>query len=515
MIYSHNLSNIFESVALDHFSATAIEYENLCITYNELLSLSNRVASILINLKCVKGDLIAICNTKKSLCFALMIASFRLGISYVNIDSESALLRNKLIIEKSNPKYIFYDDLLIENNLNSLKEIVKINFIYLNYENLPYPSEYDLDIIDQMKYAIDGDTIAYIMFTSGSTGVPKGVAVTHQNLIHFINWGINRFNIRNGSRLTNLNPMFFDNSVFDFYVSLFSGATLVPINKLLLNNPYELIEYISIMKCTVWFSVPSLLIYLTTIKVISLEKLSHIKFFIFGGEGYPKIELIKLYNIFSENSTLINVYGPTECTCICSAYEINNNDFIDLNGFPPLGRLNENFDYKILNNDNLDDSFGELCLIGPNIASGYFNDTELTYKSFMHLTESNRFMKKMYKTGDIVKIEKDILYFIGRKDNQIKHMGYRIELEEIENNILLVTNVRQAKVIYHKTNNTFGKIIAFISLVAQIDDASITIDNELKNLLPSFMLPHKIIVLDDLPINQNGKIDRNVLINYL
>src|SRR5204863_4296552 len=137
--------------------------------------------------------------------------------------------------------------------------------------------------------------IAYIMFTSGSTGVPKGVAVTHQNVLHFIAWAIRRFGIGSSDNFANLSPMYSDNSVFDFYVALFSGASLTPLHRKLLSAPAALIAHVAQMGCTIWFSVPSLLIYVATMKALTATSLPAIRHIVFGGEGYPKVELIKLY----------------------------------------------------------------------------------------------------------------------------------------------------------------------------------------------------------------------------
>jgi D-alanine--poly(phosphoribitol) ligase subunit 1 len=230
---------------------------------------------------------------------------------------------------------------------------------------------------------------------------------------------------------------------------------------------------------------------------------------IFGGEGYPKVELKKLFDLFSKQTTLVNVYGPTECTCICSAYTLQLDDFNELDGFPTLGKLNPNFDYLILDDKGEDSEIGELCLIGPNVASGYFNDIERSAESFYTLTDSRRFMKKMYRTGDIVKRIDEELYFIGRKDNQIKHMGYRIELEEIEHALIKLPQINQAAVIYLRGNVAYGKLIGFVASTEDLDEKNLLI--ELAKSLPAYMIPSRILIKHELPKNSNGKVDRQLL----
>ena len=244
-------------------------------------------------------------------------------------------------------------------------------------------------------------------------------------------------------------------------------------------------------------------------KAMQPDVLNKIRSISFGGEGYPKIELKKLYDLFSKQSHIINVYGPTECTCICSSYELSDKDFDNLNGLPPLGTLNQNFDFCIENEFGKESSEGELILIGPNVSSGYFNDIERTNKSFITFTDSKHYQKRAYRTGDLVRIDKDIFYFIGRKDNQIKHMGYRIELEEIENAIMQLTNVKQTAVVYLRQNIAYGKIFAFIAYDGNKTDKDLLQD--LKQFLPSYMIPFRLYIMDQLPKNANGKIDRQYL----
>jgi D-alanine--poly(phosphoribitol) ligase subunit 1 len=205
----------------------------------------------------------------------------------------------------------------------------------------------------------------------------------------------------------------------------------------------------------------------------------------------------------------VNVYGPTECTCICSAYELSDADFEDLGGLPALGRLNPNFDWRIADDDGTDADEGELLLIGPNVAAGYFNDPERTANSFFTLSEPERFGKRGYRTGDLVRLQAGDLHFVGRKDNQIKHMGYRIELEEIEHALVKLPQVDQAAVIYQRSHASYGKLVAFVACTTEIDERAIL--QELSALLPDYMVPSKLVVLPKLPFNPNGKVDRQGL----
>ena len=507
---SHNLAQLLAQVLTTFSKSPAIRYSEGDLTFGELGDWIDSLASLLILKGLKRGDVIGIANTKHPLSFALMLAAIRIGVVYVNIDVASPPERTSRILGVCEPMFLFYDDSVYELDMMKLAENSACQAIFLHESLLHLVSEEDRQLQREYSGLVDGETIAYIMFTSGSTGIPKGVAVTHQNLIHFISWGRDRFGITEKDNFANLSPMYFDNSVFDLFVALFSGASISPIKRDLLTRPYDLVKYVEERGCTVWFSVPSALMYLMTMKAFAPGVLPALRTIIFGGEGYPKVELKKLYDRFSQHAMLVNVYGPTECTCICSSHTLGVQDFQDLDGLPTLGRLNPNFDYRILDENDQDASEGELCLIGPNVAAGYFRDLARTNTSFHTLTDANRFMKRMYRTGDIVKETDGMLNFIGRKDNQIKHMGHRVELEEIENALVSLNQVDQAAVLYHRGQAAFGKLVAFVACNSEADAK--TLLQALGNLVPEYMIPAKLLVMQELPKNANGKVDRQLLL---
>lgn len=507
--YYYNLGTLFDDILVAHAVRPAFHYTGKDYCYEELGQWVDSLSALLLTRGLKQGDVIAIGHNKQPLSYALMLAAIRLGIAYVNVDIASPTARTARVLQVSGACLLFFDDLTYQDAMTELAASHGCPLLLLDAVALPAVSDIERAELHRFSRLVDGASIAYIMFTSGSTGVPKGVAVTHQNVLHFIAWGQERFGVSEEDNFANLSPMYFDNSVFDFFVGLFSGASLTPVPRELLTKPYELVPYIGRMGCTIWFSVPSLLIYLIAMKAMTSLALPALRAIVFGGEGYPKIELKKLFDLFSGQATLVNVYGPTECTCICSGHTLRAEDFRDLEGLPTLGFLNPNFDYRILDEEERDSASGELCLIGPNVAAGYFNDPERTAAAFFTISDSNRFMKRMYRTGDLVREEGGRLYFIGRKDNQIKHMGYRIELEEIEHALVKLPQVDQAAVVYHRVSSAYGKLVAYVACREHEADKEWL--SCLEKLLPEYMIPSRIIVLPDLPKNPNGKVDRERL----
>lgn len=508
MNYIYNLGLKFKEVASKYKDKLAIKFcDGKNITFLELDKLSDKIANLLVKKKIQKNQVIAIQNDKTAFGYAVMLACLKLGIIYTNFDSTNPKERLSKIFETAKPAIVISDTKLAEHILELCEER-KIS--YFDYSTFDAKAEFD-GISNTLKFEqianVAGSNPAYIMFTSGSTGIPKGVLIKQESILNFINWGKETYNITTDDVLTNVNPIYFDNSVFDFYCSIFNGATLAAFQKDIIAQPKKMLELIDEMKCTFWFSVPSFLIYLTNLKLLNKAVFKTIRTFSFGGEGYPKEVLKKLYDLYSDRAEFFNVYGPTEGTCICSAYRISDEDFSDMYGLTTLGHIAPNFDYLILDENKQKSKLGELCLIGPQLAIGYYNDKERTEKSFVNNPLMTDFEQKMYKTGDLIEEKEDgKLYFVGRVDNQIKHMGYRIELEEIESNLIKLSYIKQCAVIHGKTNNGFSRLVAYIATEEEIDQK--TLRNELRKYLPEYMVPNIFEPMKELPKNQNGKIDR-------
>lgn len=510
--YTYNLGQLFSVVSSKNNDAIAVKsVTNEILNYRELDQLSNKISHYLSNKGFKKGDVIAILNNKTFVSYALMLASLKLGIVYTNLDPKSPIERFKRMLSICKPTCIFYDE---KDNHEVINELVNDFLNIIDYNSNQFKMELnDLPdtLIDSNKL-VTSDNPAYIMFTSGSTGFPKGVLVSHSSLINFINWSRVTYNIKPDDVLTNLNPMHFDNSVFDFYASLFNGASILPITEELTINPRKLLDKLNELKPTIWFSVPSMLVYVLNMRALKDVDLPSLRIVTFGGEGFPKNKLRELWEKWKNRVIFINVYGPTEGTCICSSYEVSGNDLLN-DELLPLGPIAPNFTAVVLDDKNniiTDNGIGELCIGGPNLALGYYNNPIKTAEVFIDHPNVHSHAEKIYRTGDLVSYEKNMNLFMfkGRKDNQIKRMGYRIELEEIENALNSINTIQESAVIYIDNHNYKSKIIACLQ---SIENDVNKINSEISKHLPHYMIPDKIDFYEHLPKNQNGKIDRLAL----
>jgi D-alanine--poly(phosphoribitol) ligase subunit 1 len=444
-----------------------------------------------------KGDVAAIFHEKTPSAFAAMIACLKLGVIYTNLDIETPAPRLKRILAQCQPRRI-----LVERPGKLPLDEMEVLVLPKGLGEESAPGEVP-------KLEVEEDDPAYIMFTSGSTGFPKGAVMSHGNVLRFIHWVAQEYQFATGERCTNLNPMYFDNSVFDFYGGLFNGATLVPFSREYLDHGRGLLKCVNEKKCTIWFSVPSLLVYLLITKAFSGEVLSSLRKIIFGGEPFPIARLRQLRNFINDDVALYNVYGPTECTCICSSHLIRECDLLQEKDCLPLGRLSDLFEGEIFL-DGAPADEGELYLRGSNVGLGYYRDPERTQQAFVRNPLFDRPEMIHYKTGDLVSRGDDgELYFKGRVDHQIKHLGYRIELEEIEFHISSLPNVKEVLCLYRKLGDGLGEIVAVIHGDSSLREESIF--EQLRCLLPKYMMPKTIHFTSSIPRNANGKRDRLAL----
>mgnify|MGYP000427832783 CR=1 FL=1 len=468
------------------------------ITYQEYRSKSLAIAYKIVELN--KGEMkkpvVVYLEKGKEVLVSFMGVAYS-GCFYSPIDTEMPQSRVDKILEVLKPEIV-----ITTNKLKTNFE--KFNFYgsYIIYEETICSEEDETAVKPYTEKIIDTDLL-YVLFTSGSTGVPKGVSICHRSVIDYTDWVTETFNITQKDTFGNQAPFYFDNSILDIYSCMKMGATLNIIPKKLFFQPVPLLEYIKYNKINTIFWVPSALIVVSKLKAFRNVDLSDtLKRVLFCGEVMPNKQL-NIWRKFLPNVTYANLYGPTEITDACTYYIVDR-EFSDDEPLP-IGIPMSNTDILVLNDEDklvTDDEVGELCVRGTSLAMGYYNNPEKTRSAFVQNPLNKAVPEIIYRTGDLVRYNeyREIIY-ISRKDFQIKHLGHRIELGEIETAISSLEEVTLNCCLYDEKNQ---RIVLFVD--AQVDRDYIK--ERIEKLVPEYMIPGKVIYLENMPINANGKIDR-------
>ena len=349
---------------------------------------------------------------------------------------------------------------------------------------------------------------AYLFYSSGSTGEPKGIAVSHRNLIDFTEWYTEEFGSSEEDICGNQPPFFFDASGRDLFPCMKTGGTIHILPQKLFMFPMDLVRYLEENHINTLNWATSAFNMLANSGALSRLAPASVRRVVLGGEAL----MAKQLNIWKgavPEAEYINVYGPTETTVDCCFYRVDR-DFRDEEPIP-IGRACRNMELLVLKNS--DGSWepagpgesGELFVRGSGVSNGYFGDPAKSEASFIQNPLNDKYFDRVYRTGDVVRLGDDgLLYFLARSDNQIKHMGYRIELGEIETALASMEGVDEAA-CFHRASD--DRIICFYS--GNADKKKMAVD--IRSLLPRYMHPNIYEKLDVLPKNTNGKIDRTLL----
>lgn len=361
-------------------------------------------------------------------------------------------------------------------------------------------------VLDKIRaQALDTDPL-YANFTSGSTGTPKGVAVCHRSVIDFIEHFTELFSITGEDVIGNQAPFDFDVSVKDIYSAMKTGARLEIVPKALFSQPAKLLDHLCDRKITTMIWAVSALCLVTTFHGLDYKVPEAVNKVLFSGEAMP-MKHLKQWMKHLPEARFINLYGPTEITCNCTWHEVERGrEYPD--GLP-IGRSFPNERVFLLDEDDHlvtePGVHGEICVCGTALALGYYNNPAQTESRFVQNPLATAYPQRMYRTGDLGWYnEQGELFFAGRKDFQIKYMGHRIELEEIERALSGVEGVERACCVFDEKK---GRLTAYY--VGEMEGKDIR--HALSATLPVFMLPGTYVKLPEMPLNKNGKIDRKSL----
>ena len=376
----------------------------------------------------------------------------------------------------------------------------------LVYEEL-MKQEPDDDCVSAAAARILSTDVLYVLFTSGSTGVPKGVVTSHQALYSYVTTCYCQvYGLTGTDVLLNQVPLYFVMAVIDIFGPVLTGATTHMVPSVFFSFPAMLVKYIEEHKVTLIDWVPSILQSIVTMDAFEVGDVSSIRTIIFGGEEMP-VNVIRAWSEHIPGLLFINGYGSTECTDGCMSYVFSG--VYDSGDRLPIGKPNPNMEILLLDeNDQLvtkPGEAGEICARGPSLSYGYYNDPDRTAEVFVQNPLNSSYEDKIYRTGDLGTFDENGDYhYIGRKDFQIKYLGYRIELGEIEAVISTVPGVEENACLYDAQSKN---IVLFYT--GTIDSKELS--GILTKKLPIYMLPRRRVHLEQMPHNLHGKINRAVL----
>lgn len=469
------------------------------VTYREAVNYSESIGTFLgRKLACVNEPIaVFIDRNAVSICAFLGIVQSR--NFYVPIDASQPLERVKTIFGQMKPVA------LITVHGNCPKDFEPgENLRVYEFDDM-IGCEPDREMLSALRVqAMDTDPL-YAICTSGSTGVPKGVLISHRNVLDFIPVFTKTFGFTSEDVFGNQAPYDFDVSVKDIYSVLYLGASAFIIPRVCFSMPKKLVDALQVHKVTVIVWAVSALCIAAGFNVFKHQVPEYLKKILFSGETMP-VKMLNVWRKYLPDAMYVNLYGPTEITCNCTYYIVDRE--FDVTEKLPLGIPFENEKVLYLNEENRPirpGETGEICVCGTCVGLGYYRNPEKTAEAFVRNPLNDRYPERMYRTGDLAVLNENGEYvFTARKDFQIKHMGHRIELEEIEIHLNAIPEIGRACCAFDEMRN---KIVAFYT--GDTDSRSIAL--ALGKKLPKYMCPNIYTQLENMPITKNGKIDRQLL----
>lgn len=482
-LFLKNVNSIPDSVFVvdNNRECTYFDMYKKAVNASRLIELSNDAVICILMEKSIEA-------------IAMMLGAALAGKTYVFINPTAPADRIKKMMEIAGTDFLFTDEYFVD----VLSEaFIPEKIVTVKKESL------EKDDLERSKDSCcKHNDLLYGMFTSGTTGIPKLVVASSEAVFDFIEDFVNEIGFTQESIIGNQAPFDFDVSVKDIYSTIYTGGKLVIIDRKLFSRPEELLDYINEKKINTLIWAVTALCMASATKDFDKRVSKEIKKVCFSGEVMP-MKYLRLWKNAIPNCSFYNVYGPTEVICNCTWHKVDESDFC-MESIPIGKPFRKRRIYLIDNNGHLVDEEGvegEIC-VGGGLASGYYKNVEETHKRFVDYKISNEYHDYIYHTGDIGYYKNGVLFFVGRNDFQIKRMGHRIELGEIENRVVGIDGVKLACCIY---NAETQKLCLFYTGHTE----STQIRRELRNTIPAYMLPNRIVQLEEMPINKNGKIDRS------
>lgn len=514
----YSLPMLLDETARRFPQRVAVSCGQASLTYELLARRSNSLASVLQAWGVRRGDRVGIYMRKSIETVIALYGIMQAGAAYVPIDPFAPVDRMLAIIRDCGICHLVADNWAYQHipallaAQTSLQGVVGIappadlDLLTITWEEVfqAFPS-------DPGEISLTEQDLAYILYTSGSTGIPKGIMHTHGSALSFVDWATETYALHEQDRVSSHAPFHFDLSIFDLFATAKVGAHLILIPENITKFPASLSRLIESEGLTIWYSVPFALIQLLLHGALQTKHISSLRWILFAGEVLPKKYLRPLMAITS-HARYSNLYGPTE-TNVCLYYHVPADE--DEEGSLSIGRACEQAELLVVDEAGCQvhaGTEGELLVCSPTTMRGYWNQPEMTQKAFFCPPPSHSSLNCFYRTGDMVKQCPDGNYeFLGRKDRQIKMRGYRIELDEIEAALLLHEQISEAAVYAVVEPHGVSKIEAAVIPLerARLDPSLVT--QFLLQKLPSYAVPGRIISVQDFPRTSTGKIDRQAI----
>lgn len=484
-------------------TATAVIDGLVRYSFAEIAELARRCAWLIGQLTESRNRPVAVYLPKSVWTVVADLGILYSGNIYANLDTKTPATRQKRILDNVDPVIVITDSPLRNAVIALGVETSRILCVDEVAHTQSVPADYSPS---GYRSCIDTDPMCLIN-TSGSTGVPKSVVMHHRSVIDFIDWVTSRFAFDENTIIGSLSPFYFDIYTLELYVAMARGCTLVIIPESLAAFPVKLVEFLALHHVTFIFWVPTIMVNMANMDVLYTADLSRLSMVFFAGEVFPTRHL-NHWRKQLPACQFVNLYGPIEITVDCT-YFVVDREMRDDEPLP-IGFPCRNTDVLVLNEDNQPCAVnepGELCIRGTSLALGYWNNPEQTSRAFVQNPLNSHYPELIYRTGDIVlRNENGELMFRGRRDFQIKHLGYRIELAEIELACSSIASIRNVCVLYDAEKK---EIALFYEAPPEVTPAAIR--GQVMMTLPKYMIPTAFHRLDEMPRNPNGKIDRLAL----
>jgi len=515
-----SLQEILTKTAKQYPDKQAVIAGSASITYQELEAVSHQLAYVLNREGVEKGDLVGICLPKSIEAIAAIFGILKAGAVYVPLNPSAPQKWLESAIANCQMKAL----IVTEQKCKCLDISQIKTLIFVDESEAPESAKSATKLTWQQvcqapsaEIAADRtlDDLAYILYTSGSTGDPKGVAIHQGAALNFINWSCECFQVSATDRVANHAPLHFDLSVFDIFTTIKAGGTVIVVPDGLSIFPQELAKFISQQQITIWYSVPSVLIQLVIQGHLSNYNYFHLRHILFAGDVFPLKHLRKLTELIP-TARYHNLYGPTE-TNVCTYYPVSK--IPDQGESLPIGKACADNRVYALNEQGEIAKAGEMAELyvqGPSVMKGYWGQPEKTKSVLVSVPASwGGSQERAYKTGDFVKQDSEGNYiFIGRRDRTVKSRGYRIDLEAIEAIFYRHPQVKEVAAIAIPNEEIGNQIQAFVVPFADGDRplTATQMKSFAAEYLPKYSIPHQIDFCESLPKTSTGKIDRSQVV---